>query len=164
MGRIFNIATFIILLSLISYAAPQDCSKQNYLLLELNYKDGVITYSGHSLQNGCVSGSLNEGSFKIEVLDKGKVVYSSMFADPSKLFVDIGKDNSVTGGVVNLNNHKFYLVVPAVEEAKVKIYDKENILILNLDIQVKQSVTRSRNVGLFGWVDDLIKETLALLK
>jgi len=166
MERIFNfkIYTIVILLLSMSVYGAIDCNKQSYLLLELHYKDGLITYLDHSTKVGCAPGSLKAGNFKIEVLDKDKLIYSSMFQDPSKMFVDVGENNKISGGLVDVGEKKFYLAVPAVEEANVKIYNNENVQVLNADIQSTQSVTRSRNVGLFGWVEDLLRNVSALLK
>lgn len=165
MERILNFKIFaiILLVSSLSVYGLEDCNNKNYLLLELQYKSGLVTYLGHSTETGCAPGALEAGDFKIEVFDKEILIYSSMFQDPSKVFIDVGSENKVTGSIINFDEKKFYLAVPAVSEAKIKIYNKE-VQIMSADIKSSQNIIRGRSVGLFRWVEDLLRSVGALLK
>lgn len=165
MERILNFKIFAIVFLVLSLSAfgLEDCNSQNYLLLELEYKNGLVTYLGHSTEVGCVPGALKTGDFKIEVFDKETLVYSSMFQDPSKLFVDVGYENKITGGIINVDKKKFYLAAPAVSEAKVKIYNKE-VQIMSAEVKSSKNIVRGKSVGLFSWVEDLLREVSALLR
>lgn len=163
MERIFvGFAVTILVLSVSAFAITNDCVNKNYLFLELSYELRTVTLEGYTLENGCPSGILKSGDFKVEVLQNNKVVYTSLF-DPSILFTDVGgEDNVVRGGAKVIEKRKFYLNVPAIQQGQIQIYNKE-VPILKVDFDVKQEVVRTKSVSLFSWVNNLIEEVNGLL-
>jgi len=163
MERIFvGFAITILVLSVSAFAITKDCVNKDYLLLELSYESRTVTLDGYTLENGCPSGILKRGDFKVEVLQNNKVVYTSSF-DPAIVFTDVGgEDNVVSGGAKVIDKRKFYLNVPAVQEGQIQIYNK-GVPILKADFDVKQEVVRSKSVGLLDWVNILIEDVNGLL-
>ncbi|HLC73398.1 MAG TPA: hypothetical protein VJH20_02055 [Candidatus Nanoarchaeia archaeon] len=159
---LIGFAITILVLSVSAFAVTNDCVNKNYLLLELSYESRTVTLDGYTLENGCPSGILKKGDFKVEVLQNNEIVYTSSF-DPSIIFTDIGgKDNMVSGGAKGIDKQKFYLNVPAVQQGQIQIYNK-NVPILKADFDVKQEVVRSKSGSLFDWVNNLIEEVNHLL-
>ena len=163
MERIFITTTIALILVSSAVLALEDCSKQNYILTKLTYENGGISYSGHSLEVGCPSGTKKTGEYKLELFDKNTLVYSTYFSNPGFMFTDVGYNGKINGGIVKLASREFYLTMPALEVGTIKIYRNENLL-LNTNIETGQSITRKGGISLLEWVEFQLKEVIALFR
>jgi len=103
--------------------------KLGYILLTLEYNKGNIDLISKSCEKGFHQ-TLNhdlEKEFRINSYSKkGELLYSASFDSPGNIFSDSFEEEEISGGIVELEKARFYLIIPGNEELeKIIILRKE---------------------------------------
>lgn len=104
-------------------------------IVDLNYKDGVITIDDIMTKAGYYPDRKlqPEGGYTLELMSEEGSLYSFNFQVPLKIYTDVIEDDGeISGGVVVLSETNFALVLPYFDDAKeIRIYDTNNKEILS---------------------------------
>lgn len=114
---LFLLAILGISLAIIASEETQICNT-NYVLIELEFNQGVFTLKDKSIETGCFSQIPSDPNWEYTYNLKkgGENLYSSSF-NPELVYLDTEQSGELTGEVIELQSGKLYLASPNVEES-----------------------------------------------
>jgi len=122
-----NKLLILMILILISAVLAQEQSK--VLVLNLNYKEGVIKLKDKVIKTGYYPDRKIQppDGLKVELLSlNNELLYSFKFSVPLDLYVDSGFGGSLSGGLIKLSKTDFALIIPYYDNAKnIVIYEDD---------------------------------------
>ena len=133
------------LILLLFIAGSVGAASNQVLVLKLNYDNGGISLVNKTLKYGFYPDRnyQPENGYTLEIISNhDDVLYDFTFRQPNIMYVDGTVNETLTGGIVAMDNVDFSLVVPYFEEAKeIRIYSPEDDLLMK-EVVHKKDMSR----------------------
>ena len=110
--------------------------QQRFVLLELKYDNGEFTLINKTLEYGYYPTINHDAQKKYQlnlISETNETLYSNQF-DPSKLYSDLQEGEELQGGVIELNDTRFFVISPDISKGDRVDIIKDNKTIFSTEV------------------------------